>query len=471
MAVWLLLLPSPLDAFVLSMAATRSSRKQLERGGSKPSFGLGTAVHYQNSMDTSIDLDTTTTTTTTTNLYRPRHDKSTLPDPAHVQFVSCEEYAADDTNLDTEEYNNYNDDDETAGHYPFAAMMQGSAPYIAAHSHKVAVFHVPGDLAYDNDDHLFSDMALAWLLGLKIVMVVGCRYDAEGCSVSSSSSGDDDDDLSLWQEHECYNALRVTSAAMLRKVEEEAGVLRGEVERKLNRLLRMHGGSHHQHDGVGGDEGNVMSGNFFTAKLFGTVRGQDFENTGYCSAVHAENIRNVLDNNDVVLLTTVGLSKTGELVHTNGYHLAASAAVALQADKLIYMANQGSVLEHNQVPMQELPLSFARDMIDYHAVKVHKTGFATFEQARQRLEPGAVELLIHLAWGSWALEQGVNRAHIVNPTDGALLEELFSSKNGVNTCLYRDDEDDANGDDDLIAQEDWDGFFNAAAQGQAIFMT
>lgn len=50
------------------------------------------------------------------------------------------------------------------------------------------------------------------------------------------------------------------------------------------------------------------------------------------------------------------------------------------------------------------------------------------------------------AWASWALDHGVKRAHVVNPADGALLEELFTSKNGVNTCLYHDDE--------IVEQED-----------------
>ena len=34
----------------------------------------------------------------------------------------------------------------------------------------------------------------------------------------------------------------------------------------------------------------------------------------------------------------------------------------------------------------------------------------------------------------------VNRAHIVNPSDGSLLEELISTKLGVNTCLYNEDQ-------------------------------
>jgi amino-acid N-acetyltransferase len=252
---------------------------------------------------------------------------------------------------------------------------------------------------------------------------------------------------------------------VLRKVEEEAGYIRFEVERKLNRCLKLHGG-------IGSDSatGNVVGGNFYSARAFGKVRGEDFEHTGYVNTVHADNIRQTLDNNDVVLLTTVGNSPTGgDSVNVNGHHLAANVASALGAYKLIYMANEGSVLsqkgQESKKFFQEVPLSFAKDLADFHQVKVHKTGFATFEQARQNLEPRAVELLLNLAWGSWALENGVKRAHIVNPKDGALLEELFTSKNGANTCLYHDDENDMDNDDDWLddESEDWNEFFAAAA--------
>jgi hypothetical protein len=59
-----------------------------------------------------------------------------------------------------------------------------------------------------------------------------------------------------------------------------------------------------------------------------------------------------------------------------------------------------------------------------------------------------------LAWAVWALQQKntVARAHIVNPSDGALLEELFtSSKNGLNTCVYHDDK--GTEQEETIAQE------------------
>jgi amino-acid N-acetyltransferase len=360
------------------------------------------------------------------------------------------------------------------GSYPFSLMMHGSAPYIAMHAGQTAVFHIPGELIesssstdakINNDylsDQLFSDIALAWLLGMKIVLVAGCRFDADTC------------DLDFFEHtHECHNALQVTDAAALRRVEEEAGYLRTEVERKLNKFLRLHA----NHGGCAKQEGNVVSGHFYTAQPFGTIRGEDFQYTGFTSGVHVDGINQVLNNNDVVLLTTVGMSPLGELVTVNGYHLAASVAASLEAYKLIYMANQGCTMEKAvddldspRIPIQELPLSFAQAITEHHQVKVHNTGFATFETARQSLDPAAVELLLHLGWAAWGLEHGVHRAHIVNPSDGALLEELFTSKNGANTCLYHDEEDGLMEDDGhedsntLLDSDDWDAYFSTASK-------
>lgn len=337
--------------------------------------------------------------------------------------------------------------------YPFAIMMQGSAPYIAAHAGQIAVFHLPGEiLEHDKQaDQLFSDMALAWLLGMKIVIVVGCRYDMDVCDLDFIN-----------HPHECHNSLTVTDRESLRRVEEEAGYLRTEVERKLNRYLRMHGGVTSSKDRPA-PEGNVVSGNFYTAQRFGEIRGEDFEYTGFTSSVNTKRINQVVGNNDIVLLTTVGLSPMGELVNVNGYHLTATVASSLEAYKLIYFSNEGTVLQRKDSDdhIGEVPLSLAQSILDYHQVQVHNTGFATFEAARQALDPGAVELLLHLGWATWALENGVERAHIVNPGDGAILEELFTSKNGANTCLLQDPVDPQT--DKALYKEDWDEFFASAA--------
>jgi len=382
-----------------------------------------------------------------------------IHNPALVKFIPSESLKQNPTTGQKAE-----DDEsfssnigESLSFYPSAVMMQGSAPYIAAHAGQTAVFHIPAEILQDEEDNaendnLFSDIALSWLLGMKIVLVIGSKFDADTCDLDFVNNS-----------HECHNALKVTDSESLRHLAEEAGYRRTEVERKLNRFLRLHGsvGAHIKGDASNSDEGNVVSGNFYTAREFGRINGEDFLHTGFTSDVHSEKIEQVLDRNDIVLLTTVGVSSWGEIINVNGYHLAASVAASLDAYKVIYMASQGSILKENGEHVQDLTLSFAHEITKYHSVNVYDTGFATFENAKSSLSSEAVEILLHLAWSAWALDRGVRRAHIVNPGDGAILEELFTSKNGANTCLFNDNELVDSKDPIVAEQEDWDEFFFA----------
>ncbi|GAX19047.1 hypothetical protein FisN_8Hh271 [Fistulifera solaris] len=353
---------------------------------------------------------------------RTRPSIASLRDPSQVEIVSTQALEEEKAS-ELEQFKNAQRLNGLENAYPVAAMMECSAPYIASHHGKICVVHLPGDLLDSKEiNSILSDLALSWLLGMKLVIVVGCRFNVDNC----------DFDL-MKNAHECHNALRITDRNTLRQFQEEAGFIRTEVERKLNRFLRHHNGSQ--------NEGNIVSGNFYSAQRFGRVHDEDFQYNGYTAEVHEQRIKQVMHDNDIVLLTTVGTTPYGELVDVNGYHLAASVAASLGAHKLVYMANEGSFLQKkNGLPLQEVPLSFVNDLVEHNHVKIFNTGFASFENARQNLSSSAVELLLHLGWSAWALERGVTRAHVINPTDGAILEELFTSKNGLNTCIYHDDE-------------------------------
>jgi amino-acid N-acetyltransferase len=383
---------------------------------------------------------------------------SSAIDPSQVEFVCVEKEIARAA-AEQQKQQQLMGLTSSFTNYPFALMMQNSAPYIATHSGKTAVIHIPGEIldeAYSKEaDQLFSDMALTWLLGMKLILVVGCRYETDTCDVAQ-----------FGHSHECHNSIKVTDIETLRKSEEEAGYLRTEVERKLNKCLRVHGGVAST-SAAPALEGNVVSGNFYTAKRFGLVRGEDFQYTGFANQVHTENIKQHLRNNDVVLLTTVGHSKLGDCVNVNGYHLSACVAAEMNAYKLIYMSNEATVLQCKGKNIQDLTMSTARSITDYHKVQVHNTGFATFEKARKTLSSGAVELLLHLGWGNWAMDRGVRRAHIVNPGDGSILEELFTSKNGRNTCIIQDEEEEIDEGMQLNA-DDWDSFFHSAEEQEQV---
>jgi hypothetical protein len=119
---------------------------------------------------------------------------------------------------------------------PFVSMFRNSANYIANHRGTTAVYHIPGTLLDLDDPNMFrdlmNDVALTWLLGMKIVLVVGCRHQIERRLGTILGLRGDDDRL---------YGLRVTDEETLRIVKEEAGYVRFEVERQLARSLRVQG--------------------------------------------------------------------------------------------------------------------------------------------------------------------------------------------------------------------------------------
>lgn len=148
----------------------------------------------------------------------------------------------------------------------FVKMFRGSASYIANHRGTTAVYHIPGELlTWEGFPGLMDDIALTWLLGMKIVLVAGCRHqiDLRLEDIDSKEKHDDEGSSSLGG-RVLMSSIRVTDEETLRVVKEEAGFVRFEVERRLAKSLRLHGGL------IKGSErliGNVVSGNFYSAQV------------------------------------------------------------------------------------------------------------------------------------------------------------------------------------------------------------
>lgn len=67
---------------------------------------------------------------------------------------------------------------------------------------------------------------------------------------------------------------------------------------------------------------------------FGVLDGIDYCSTGFPRKIEVERIRQVHESNDIVLLTSLGVSPSGEIFNVNSEFLAATAAGALEASKI-----------------------------------------------------------------------------------------------------------------------------------------
>ena len=302
----------------------------------------------------------------------------------------------------------------------FVGLFRGSANYIANHRNSLVVFHIPGNWVDHEDPKIFrdlmNDIALTWLLGLKIVIVAGCRHQVE------KRMG--------VLKREKHMGMVVTDQDSLRIVKEEAGYVRFEVERQLARSLQ---GSR----GRAGD-GNVVSGNFYSAQPFGVLDGVDYKYSGFVRRMESEKITQCHDNRDIVLLTTLGVSPTGEVFNVNSEYLAAYAGGALGASKVIYFLEKDVELRDSihKTRIPHLRVNDGRRLLEANGISAEKRGFVFVGDDCPHNDE-KLNLLVKIGWSMHALEKGVKRVHMISPENGALLQELYT-RDGAGTMISGD---------------------------------
>ncbi len=321
------------------------------------------------------------------------------------------------------------------GNRNFIEMFRGSANYIASHRNSIAVFHIPGDLMEENPAgfrDLMNDISLSWLLGMKIVIVAGCGFQVNKRHKENNS-----------ERRSTHMGMVITDPESLRLVKEEAGYVRFEVERQLARALKS-GSSGNKFNGGNGSDGsnlvggNVVSGNFYSAQPFGVLNGVDYEYSGFVRRMEVNKIHQVLQNRDIVLLTSLGFSPTGEVFNVNSEYLAAHAAGELGASKMVYFLQKNAALRHkihgSSIP--HLRVNDGQNLLALNGVRIEKKGFVYLDNCPYGY---GVEqsFLVKMGWGMTALRAGVKRVHLISPYDGGLLQELYT-RDGSGTMISGD---------------------------------
>jgi amino-acid N-acetyltransferase len=160
----------------------------------------------------------------------------------------------------------------------------------------------------------------------------------------------------------------------------------------------------------------VSSGNYVIAKPLGVHNGVDFGHTGRVRRVDASAIHGVLEAGSIALIPPLGYSPTGEVFNLSASDVGSSVAVALGADKLIYM-------------LEDKGLTDSRGRLLTHLLP------KDLEQIMRRRSKMPDELSQILRNTINACRVGVDRAHLLKRSmDGALLQELFT-RDGAGTLV------------------------------------
>ena len=282
----------------------------------------------------------------------------------------------------------------------FIDWFQSVAPYIHAFRGKTFVIAFGGEVVADGRFFdLTHDLNLLAALGVRLVLVHGARPQIE-------------EQLKERKQKTRFNAgLRVTDEAALVAAKEASGRLRVEIEALLSMGL--------PNSPMAGADIRVASGNFIIAKPLGVLDGVDYMHTGEVRKVDATAMQRRLNDNDLVLVSPLGYSPTGEVFNLALEDVAAATAIALQAEKLIFLMDSVGVKGRRGELLRELTVREAQTRI-----------------ARGSLSVGDVRL--YLPQAVRACQQGVKRVHLISGhIDDGLLLELFTHK-GVGTLLTPD---------------------------------
>jgi amino-acid N-acetyltransferase len=278
----------------------------------------------------------------------------------------------------------------------FVQWLRSVAPYVHAFRGKTFVVAFPGELVSAGAlPVLAQDLSLLHALGIKVVIVHGSRPQVV-------------EQLALRNVQPRYhNGLRVTDASAMECAKEAAGELRLDIEAAFSQGLPNTPMAH--------AEIRIISGNFVTARPIGVIDGIDFEMTGVTRKVAYDKIHPILAAGALVLLSPLGFSPTGEAFNLVMEDVATSAAIALRADKLIFVSETPILTDADG--------SEVREMTAAQAEALMKKGHLPADSA------------FYLQHCIKASRAGVPRTHIVPfAMDGSVLLEIFTH-DGVGTML------------------------------------
>ena len=287
--------------------------------------------------------------------------------------------------------------------HTFVPWFRSVAPYIHAYRGETFVVGMPGELVAAGKLNAFvQDLSILHAMGIKIVLVHGFRPQV---NEQLAAKG---------QTPQYFQGQRITDAVALDSAQEAAGQLRFEIEAAFSQGL--------PNTPMANATVRVVSGNFLTARPVGIVDGIDFQHSGLVRKVDGAAIQRAIDIGAVVLLSPFGFSPTGEAFNLTMEDVATSTAIALQADKLLFVCEVAGVPENPAEPDgaidTELALADARKMIENMPAPSLPT-----------------EVAFYLRHCVRACEAGVERSHILPfAVDGALLQEVYTH-DGIGTMV------------------------------------
>jgi acetylglutamate kinase len=277
-----------------------------------------------------------------------------------------------------------------------ARTLAGALPWLMKYHGKVLVVKYGGNAMIDDElkQAFAEDIAFLRYAGFKPVVVHG-----GGPQISKML-----DKLGI--ESEFKGGLRVTTPEAMDVVRM---VLVGQVQRELVGLINRHG---HIAVGLSGEDAGLL-----------TVTPVDsaFGFVGNVTQVRAELIHRLLDDGLTPVISTIGANAQGQPYNVNADEAARAIAVAMSAEKIVYLTAVPGLLEDSSDENTLIPR-------------------LTSAELRERISHESVGkgMIPKLRACADAVDQGVGFAHIIDGrVHHSLLIELLTD-HGVGTMIKRE---------------------------------
>ncbi len=294
----------------------------------------------------------------------------------------------------------------TVFNFTFVPWFRSVAPYIHMHRGKTFVVAISGEaIAAGKLPSLVQDLAMIQSMGVKVVLVHGFRPQVNEQLAAKGHVP------------QYSHGMRITDSVALDCAQEAAGQLRYEIEAAFSQGL--------PNTPMAGATVRVISGNFITAKPVGIVDGVDFQHSGMVRKVDVSGISQILNLDAMVLISPFGFSPTGEAFNLTMEEVATSVAIALHADKLIFVTEVPGIRLRPHEPESEdnpidteMPLDVAEALL-----------------AKEPSATQPTDIGFYLQHCVKACKAGVERSHILPfAVDGVLLLEIYVH-DGIGTMV------------------------------------
>ena len=282
-----------------------------------------------------------------------------------------------------------------------AEVLIEALPYIQRFNRKIVVVKYGGSAMVDQElkENVIKDVVLLKLVGFKPIIVHG-----GGKEISRWVS-------KVGMEPRFINGLRVTDAETM----EVAEMVLGKVNKELVTFVQSLGV---KAVGISGKDGGLQK----VDKKYSN--GEDIGFVGNIKEVNPKILYDLLEKDFLPIVCPVGLDDEFQTYNINADDAACKIAEAVNAEKLAFLTDIEGVYKDPKDPstlISELRVGEARELITEGYV-----GGGMIPKLNNCIE---------------AIEQGVNRVHIL---DGriphSLLLEIFTNK-GIGTAILREDEE------------------------------